>query len=63
MHMSTKELALQTIQELPDTVSWEEIEERIHFLAAIERGREEIRSGKVIPHETVKESLQEWVTK
>ncbi len=63
MHMSTKELALQTIQELPDTASWEEIEERIHFLAAIERGREEIRSGKIIPHEKVKENLKAWVTR
>ena len=51
--MSTKELALQTIQELPNTASWDEIEERIHFLAAIERGREEIRSGKIISHEKV----------
>ena len=55
--MSTKELALQTIQELP-TASWEEIEERIHFLAAIKRGREEIRLGKIIPHEKVKENLK-----
>ena len=61
--MSTKELALQTIQKLPDTASWEEIEERIHFLAAIERGREEIRSGKIIPHEKVKENLKAWVTR
>jgi hypothetical protein len=53
--MSTKELALQTIQELPDIASWEE---RIHFLAAIEGGREEIRLGKVIPQKKVKENLQ-----
>jgi predicted transcriptional regulator len=57
--MSTKELALQTIQELPDIASWEE---RIHFLAAIEGGREEIRLGKVIPQKKVKENLQAWVT-
>lgn len=61
--MSTKELALDTIRKLPDTVSWEEIEERIQFLAAVERGRQELRKGKVIPHQEVKENLKEWITK
>ncbi len=61
--MSTKELALETIRKLPDTVSWEEIEERIQFLAAVERGRQEVRKGKVIPHQEVKENLKEWITK
>ena len=61
--MSTKELALETIRKLPDTVSWEEIEERIQFLAVVERGRQEVREGKVIPHQEVKENLKEWITK
>lgn len=61
--MSTKELAMDTIRKLPDTVSWEEIEERIQFLAAVERGRQELRKGKVIPHQEVKENLKEWITK
>ena len=56
--MSTKELALDTIRKLPDNVSWEEIEERIQFLAAVERGRQDIREGKVIPHQEVKENLK-----
>ena len=57
--MSTKELALETIRKLPDSVSLEEIEERIQFLAAVERGRQEVREGKVIPHQEVKENLKE----
>lgn len=61
--MSTKELALETIRNLPDSVSWEQIEERIQFLAAIDRGRREVRDGKVIPHQEVKENLKEWITK
>jgi predicted transcriptional regulator len=61
--MSTKELALETIRKLPDSVSWEEIEERIQFLAAVERGRQEVREGKVIPQQEVKENLKEWITK
>ena len=61
--MSTKELALETIRNLPDSVSWEEIEKRIQFLAAVERGRQDVREGKVIPHQEVKENLKEWIAK
>ncbi len=60
--MSTKELALSTIQDLPETTSWEEIEDRIRFLAAIERGREDIKAGKVVAHQDVKENLGKWLT-
>ena len=60
--MTTKEIALKTIQDLPDSASWADIEERIRFLAAIDKGLEEIKAGKVIPHEDVKQSLDKWLT-
>ena len=61
--MSTKKLAIEMIQKLPETASWDDIEERIQFLAAIERGRTDVENGDVIPHEEVKENLAAWVTK
>ena len=61
--MSTKEIALASIQELPDTATWEEIEERVRFLAAIEKGRQDIREGKVVPHEEVRAQLDRWLSK
>ena len=60
--MSTKELAMETIRELPEDASWQEIEERIRFLAAVERGRAEVRRGEVVPHEEVRDLLQAWTT-
>ena len=62
MTMSTKELAMETIRDLPEDASWQEIEERIRFLAAIERGRAEVRRGEVVPHEEVRDLLQTWTT-
>ena len=47
--MSTKELAINTIRGLPDTATWEDIEDRIRFLAAIEKGKRDIQEGKVVP--------------
>jgi predicted transcriptional regulator len=61
--MTSKEKAIKTLQELPDTVTWADIEERIRFLAAIERGMDDIRAGRVVPHQEVKESLKQWLSK
>ncbi|RYD43960.1 MAG: hypothetical protein EOP85_09745 [Verrucomicrobiaceae bacterium] len=60
--MSTKELAMETIRDLPENTSWREIEERIHFLAAIEKARDEVRRGEVVPHEDVRNLLGEWLS-
>ena len=61
--MTKKDIAIKTLQTLPDSASWADIEERIRFLAAIDRGFEDIKSGKVIPHEEVKASLGKWLSK
>jgi predicted transcriptional regulator len=60
--MTSKEIAIKTIQEMPDSVSWDDIEERIRFLAAIDKGLDDIRAGRVIPHQDVKESLKQWLS-
>jgi predicted transcriptional regulator len=61
--MTTKEKAIKTIQDLPDSVTWADIEERIRFLAGIDKGLADIKSGKTLPHEEVKESLKKWLSK
>jgi predicted transcriptional regulator len=60
--MTSKEIAIKTIQEMPDSATWNDIEERIRFLAAIEEGLEDIKAGRVIPHQDVKESLKQWLS-
>jgi predicted transcriptional regulator len=61
--MTTKDIALQTIERLPSTATWADIEERVRFLAAIDRGLDDIRAGRVIPHADVKRSLGQWLSK
>jgi len=57
--MTTKRIAVKSIAELPDSATWKDIEERVGFLATVDRGLEDIRQGKLIPHEEVKASLPE----
>lgn len=62
-YMTSKEIAIKIIQDLPDSATWADIEERIRFLAGIDKGLADIKSGKVIPHKEVKESLKKWLSR
>lgn len=59
--MTSKDLANKTIQDLPDSATWEDTEERVRFLAGIDRGLADIRAGRVVPHDEVKRNVREWV--
>jgi len=60
--MTTKEIALKTIEQLPETVSWEEIQERINSIVGVRKGLRELDEGKGIPHDRIKEEFAEWLT-
>ena len=60
--MTTKEIAIESLRDLPESASWLDIEERIRFLAALEKGREDIRQGNLVPHEQVKADLDSWLS-
>lgn len=56
--MTSSEAAIKTTQDLPDSATWPDIEERVRFVAAIDRGLADIKSGKTIAHKEVKGSLK-----
>lgn len=60
---SNKGAVIETVRELPDDVSLDDILERIAILAAIRRGEEAADAGRVIPHEEVKKRVASWITK
>jgi predicted transcriptional regulator len=60
--MTSKEIALKTIEQLPANASWEDIQERINFVIAVRKGLSELDEGKGIPHDKVKEEFAEWLT-
>ena len=61
--MSDKQLALESIQRLPDDASLDAIAERLEFLAAIRKGLNQIERGEIVSHEEVKRQLATWLTK
>jgi predicted transcriptional regulator len=60
--MTEKEIVLETIRALPDDCSLEEIAERIEFMAAVQKGLDQLDSGEGIPHDEVKRQLASWLT-
>jgi predicted transcriptional regulator len=61
--MSDKQLALDSIQRLPDDASLDAITERLEFLAGIRKGLDQIERGETVSHEEVKRQLATWLTK
>ncbi len=60
--MTIKEVAVRSIQELPEDATWEDIQERINFVAGVRKGLRELDEGKGILHEQVREELREWIS-
>jgi hypothetical protein len=60
--MTTKEIAIRSIQELPENATWEDIQERINFIAGVRKGVRELDEDKGIDHERVREEFKEWLS-
>ena len=60
--MTEKEIVLETIRALPDNCSLDEIAERIEFMAAVQKGLNQLDNGEGIPHDEVKRQLASWLT-
>jgi hypothetical protein len=61
--VTQKKLVLDVINELPDETSLDEIVERVEFLAAIQKGIDQLDRGEGIPHDEVKRQLATWLAR
>jgi len=60
--MSQKELVLEAIRELPDDATIDAIADRVEFIAALQKGINDLDRGDVVPHEEVKRQLAAWLS-
>lgn len=60
--MSRKELVLHALSQLPDDCTFEEMEEKLQFLAAVQEGIDQLNRGEAIPHDEVKRNLASWLS-
>jgi hypothetical protein len=60
--MTVKEIAIKTIEQLPADANWEDVQERINFVAGVRKGLRELDEGKGIAHQVVQEEFAEWLS-
>ena len=60
--MTNKEIAIKSIEELPESATWEDIQERINFIAGVRKGLRELDQGKGISHKKIREEFSEWLS-
>jgi predicted transcriptional regulator len=63
VNVTNKGTAIHAIKSLPDDATWDDIQERINFVAGVRNGLQELDEGKSIPHQTVKEEFEEWLSR
>ena len=61
--MTAKRVVLDTVEQLPDDVSFEEIAKRLEVVAAIQKGLDSLDRGKGKPIEEVEKLMGSWTTK
>ena len=60
--MTEKEMVIKAVRELPGDCSIDEIADRIEFLAAVQKGLDQLDRGEGIPHDEIKRQLASWLT-
>ncbi len=58
--MSVKELAIESLEQLPDNVNWSDVQERINFMAGIQKALGEVEAGEGIPIEELEAEVKQW---
>lgn len=58
--MTTKELVMKALNDLPDDAAIEDAMERLLLLAKIERGIQQADAGETILHAEVKQRVSKW---
>ena len=61
--MSDKDVVMETVRQMPEAATLEQISEEIAILAAIRKGEEAADAGRVTPHEQVRQKLASWLSK
>lgn len=55
--LSAKQAARELIEQLPESVSWNDLMHELYIKQKIEEGLKELDEGRDIPHEDVKRRL------
>ena len=58
--MLTRDKVINSIKDLPDSFTIDELIDRLIFIEKVEQGLKQSEEGKVIPHEEVGKIIEKW---
>jgi predicted transcriptional regulator len=58
--MLTREKVINSIKDLPDSFTIDELIDRLIFIEKVEQGLKQSEEGKVIPHDEVGKIIEKW---
>ena len=58
--MTAKELAIHSLEDLPENATWDDVQERINFMAGVRKALQELDAGKGVSHQSVREESARW---
>lgn len=58
--MLTRDKVINSIKDLPDSFTIDELIDRLIFIEKVEQGLMQSEEGKVIPHEDVGKIIEKW---
>ena len=61
--MTVKEQVIKIINNLPESVTTDQIMEELYFKMQVDQGLKELDEGKGIDHDIVKEKVSKWPKK
>ncbi len=61
--MSNREIAIDLIQKLPESVSLHEIARELEFIAGVREGFEQLERGEGMEADKVRELIPSWIVK
>jgi hypothetical protein len=61
--MKDKYVAIETINNLPENASMEDIAEELRIMAAIRKAKEDVKADRVKAHAVVESLFDEWISR
>jgi predicted transcriptional regulator len=58
-----KQEVLKILDTLPEDASLEDIQHHLYVLQRIERGRQDVEAGRVIPQDEIERRMAHWLEK
>jgi hypothetical protein len=61
--MKDKQVAIETINRLPEDASMEQIAEELQIMAALRKSKQDVKAGRTKPHAEVESMFEAWISK